>query len=77
MSYATPQLCPLCGKANACAMQAERATGLPQPPCWCTKVEFDPRLLEQVPVAARGRACLCPDCAAGRGINPAGGLAAS
>jgi hypothetical protein len=45
-------------------MEVERATGIEQPPCWCTQVEFNQELLEQLPVEARGQACICRACAA-------------
>jgi hypothetical protein len=56
--------CPLCGAPNTCAMELERATGVPQGPCWCTQVSFDAALLARVPADAQGKACLCPACAA-------------
>jgi hypothetical protein len=46
-------------------MERERATGVPQGPCWCTQVDFSADLLARVPEAARDRACLCPRCARG------------
>lgn len=54
--------CPLCGAANQCAMEIERTTGVPQPPCWCTQVDFGAQLLERLPAAARGKACICQTC---------------
>ncbi|AEG91314.1 cysteine-rich CWC family protein [Ramlibacter tataouinensis] len=59
-----PRLCPLCGRGNGCAMEAARATGIAQPPCWCTQARFPAELLARVPPSARDRACLCPACAA-------------
>ena len=55
--------CPLCGRANQCAMEVERATGIQQPPCWCTQANFSEELLEQLPAEALGQACICPACA--------------
>ena len=55
--------CPLCGQANACAMEVERATGTKQPPCWCTQVDFSADLLDRLPPEARGKACICAACA--------------
>lgn len=60
-----PTRCPLCGQPNGCAVEAERASGQPQPPCWCTQVAFAPALLAQVPPAARRQACICRACAEG------------
>jgi hypothetical protein len=59
-----PNLCPLCGRANECAMQIEQATGIRQPPCWCTGATFGAELLARVPEEARNRACICARCAA-------------
>lgn len=57
-----PRLCPLCGAGNGCAMEAERASGQAQPPCWCTQVAFDRAVLERIPAEARGLACVCSRC---------------
>ncbi|MGZ5180301.1 MAG: cysteine-rich CWC family protein [Ramlibacter sp.] len=58
-----PGQCPLCGQPNGCAMERERATGVPQPPCWCTAATFGRELLEQLPDDRRGQACICASCA--------------
>jgi hypothetical protein len=55
--------CPVCGAANQCAMEMQKATGVEQPPCWCTQVDFSRELLRGLPVAARGLACICARCA--------------
>lgn len=57
-----PSCCPLCGRDNRCAMEQERSTGLPQGPCWCVTETFDPGLLDRLPEAARGQACICDAC---------------
>jgi hypothetical protein len=62
-----PSRCPLCGGANGCAMEAQRRTGEPQPPCWCTRAAFTPELLARVAPAAQDRACICGACAAPAG----------
>jgi hypothetical protein len=59
-----PTRCPLCGAGNACALEAERATGIAQPPCWCMSASFGEALLSRVPPAARRKACICARCAA-------------
>lgn len=68
--------CPLCGQPNQCAMELERATGIKQPPCWCSQATFDTELLERIPEGARGKACLCAACAGAErtvtGTVPAG-----
>ena len=60
---ADPTRCPLCGQVNQCAMEAEQATGVRQPPCWCTEVKFEPALMASLPEPARGAACICAACA--------------
>jgi len=64
-----PTRCPLCGEANQCAMEVQRATGTPQPPCWCTQVDFSADLLAQVPAQAQGKACICERCARGMSLR--------
>lgn len=59
-----PSRCPLCGGDNRCAMEIERETGVPQPPCWCTGQTFSPALLARLPAAAEGKACICAACVA-------------
>lgn len=59
-----PDRCPLCGGDNRCAMEIERATGQPQPPCWCTTANFPPDLLARLPAEAAGKACICAGCLA-------------
>ncbi|MDO5289935.1 MAG: cysteine-rich CWC family protein [Pseudomonadota bacterium] len=58
-----PARCPLCGQPNGCAVHQARASGQPQPPCWCTHVRFTEALLARVPPAARRRTCICAACA--------------
>jgi hypothetical protein len=60
-----PTRCPLCGQPNQCAMEVQQATGVKQPPCWCTQVDFTADLLARVPAASRGTACICKACAEG------------
>ena len=57
-------ICPLCGQANACAAEVERATGEVQPPCWCMSSRIPPDVLARVPDESRGLACVCQRCAA-------------
>jgi len=47
-------------------MERQRATGQPQEPCWCTRIDFSPELLAQVPAQARRQACICAACASGK-----------
>jgi hypothetical protein len=72
-----PTLCPLCGGDNRCAMEIQRATGVKQAPCWCTSLTFSAELLDRLPEAARGQACICGNCLAAfqTGQNPNGSSA--
>ena len=56
-------LCPLCQQANQCAMEVEKASGIPQAACWCTTRKIDVALLSQIPPESRGLACICARCA--------------
>ncbi len=55
--------CPLCREVNQCAMEIEKACGIPQAACWCTKSKIDSALLNQIPLESRGLACICASCA--------------
>jgi len=57
-----PTRCPLCGGDNRCAMEVQKATGEPQPPCWCVTETFTPDLLARLPEEAKGKACICARC---------------
>ncbi len=52
--------CPLCGGPNRCAM----AAGQTDTPCWCTTITLTAAMLERIPPAKRGVACICAACAA-------------
>ncbi len=56
-----PCRCPLCGKPNHCAMEQAQADR-EHAPCWCTREQFSAHLLQQVPDALRGKACICQAC---------------
>jgi hypothetical protein len=62
-----PRLCPLCGEANACALAGNAAADT----CWCASVTITTAVLERVPPAARGVACVCRRCAAALAPQPA------
>lgn len=55
-------LCPLCGKANQCAIEIEKSTGLKQATCWCVGMDFSADLLARLPCEAQGQACICATC---------------
>ncbi|WP_353400235.1 cysteine-rich CWC family protein [Hydrogenophaga sp. 5NK40-0174] len=64
--FLDPSRCPLCGEPNACAMACQGAgTATPAcaTPCWCEEAVFSEALLDRVPPAAKGRACVCANCA--------------
>jgi Cysteine-rich CWC len=52
--------CPLCGSVNDCAI-AEGALV-----CWCFSARFAKGVMDRVPEAAEGVACVCRGCASGR-----------
>jgi hypothetical protein len=52
--------CPLCGGPNRCV---PARSGSFAEACWCEAVSFDPAVLERVPAASRGSACICAACA--------------
>ena len=52
--------CPLCGRANDCAVAR---CGSFEVDCWCRDVAVSRESLARLPEADRGRACLCPRCA--------------
>lgn len=60
--------CPLCGGPNECALAADAAS----PACWCFTADISPQALAAVPPEDRGRACVCPRCAAGPGEDHEG-----
>ncbi len=53
--------CPLCNGPNACALASGSAAA---GPCWCASASFSAELLDRVPPASRGMACICAACAA-------------
>lgn len=63
-THTNPSRCPLCGADNRCAMEVERASGEPQPPCWCVAQHFSPALLARLPAGSRHAACICARCVA-------------
>jgi len=56
--------CPLCESTNMCAMEVAKATGRPLERCWCVDAVFTPEVLELLPEEAKGKACICNNCAA-------------
>ena len=62
MQVVNPTFCPLCGATNQCAMEIAKATGKPLERCWCVDTVFTPELLEWLPEATKGKACVCVAC---------------
>ncbi|MSP98474.1 MAG: hypothetical protein EXR29_14905 [Betaproteobacteria bacterium] len=58
-----PNLCPLCGGDNRCAMELSPSRSPNIGECWCKSADFGNALLARVPEAARGKACICARCA--------------
>ncbi|MCZ2498957.1 hypothetical protein GN316_19535 [Xylophilus sp. Kf1] len=55
--------CPLCGDGNACGqVDGEPAMDGTDLACWCRDVRVSPAILDRIPPAARGRACVCRRC---------------
>ncbi len=68
MTDLAPDRCPLCAGPNRCAMAAG---GTDASACWCTSVRFSAALLDRIPQAQRGVACVCASCAAPNGPDRA------
>lgn len=60
MDLVDPARCPLCGRANACAVAAGAARC---EDCWCMTAAIAPATLAALPNTAVGRACVCRECA--------------
>ncbi|WP_363317854.1 cysteine-rich CWC family protein [uncultured Amphritea sp.] len=60
-----PGLCPLCRQSNECGNIASCGSDAS---CWCSSpgITFPDSLLDKVPAAAKGKACICRSCAANR-----------
>ena len=57
--------CPLCGKANECAV----AAGRDPESCWCMTATMSPSALAAIPVEAQGKVCICAGCAGGTPVG--------
>lgn len=60
-----PMKCPLCGRANECAVANDR----PPESCWCMTAAMDPTALASIPPEAQGKVCICARCAAGAVVS--------
>ncbi|WP_417224096.1 cysteine-rich CWC family protein [Amphritea sp.] len=63
-----PSLCPLCKQANHCGNRSSCGS---QPDCWCytRDIAFTQPLLDQAPLEAKGKACICQACALAHTAN--------
>lgn len=55
------QHCPACGALNQCSLADPRSA---TQACWCYSAHIDPAVIQALPAELRGKACLCPRCAA-------------
>jgi hypothetical protein len=44
-------------------MEKAKATGTKAERCWCMDAVFSPSVMDKVPEAAKGKACICAKCA--------------
>lgn len=49
--------CPLCQKANACALEAKS-----DKPCWCIEQVFSPKVRSSIEQLGNRQACVCQAC---------------
>ena len=59
-----PNICPVCGQTNECAMEIAKETGNLIEECWCASMMFTPEKLAKIPPQALNKACICKKCAA-------------
>ena len=52
-----PNLCPVCGEANACGIAQGKTE------CWCMAVNIPQPALDRIPAEAKNAACICARCA--------------
>ena len=69
MDAIDPAICPLCGSANMCAMEVAKATGKTVERCWCVDAMFTAELFRALPEDAKGKACICAECASLSGVT--------
>ena len=58
-----PTRCPICHEPNLCAMEKAKALDTKPERCWCMDANFTPVVMDKVPEAAKGKACICAKCA--------------
>ena len=55
------QHCPACGALTQCSLADPRSA---TQACWCYSAHIAPAVIQALPAELRGKACLCPRCAA-------------
>ena len=65
MDTIDPNRCPICHEPNVCAVEKAKLPGSKPERCWCMDAVFTPDVMNQVPDAAKGKACICAKCAGG------------
>lgn len=63
MTEKPADLCPLCGKSNACE-QMVCGDKITAKNCWCQQEDiiFPDDLLERLPIDERNKRCICRQC---------------
>jgi len=64
-SIGTASLCPLCRRANGCALAAAAGGQAVATPCWCVTAAMAPAALARASAIDGGAACVCAACATG------------
>ena len=59
-TVSSPNLCPLCGKENLCAVASDPDAK----DCWCFHTEISPLARRKVAAIGQSGRCICPQCAA-------------
>jgi hypothetical protein len=62
----TVSLCPLCRRANGCAMASMASGEAGATPCWCFAADLDRTALARAFAIDGGASCVCAACAAKR-----------
>ena len=63
METIDPTRCPICHEPNVCAMEKAKLTDTKPERCWCFDAVFTPAVMDLVPDASKGKACVCAKCA--------------
>ncbi len=61
-------ICPLCGGENSCALVVSAESS---EPCWCESLKIPEAVLQQIPLEARNKSCVCRECIERHAESPA------